>query len=512
MKTNFYKNRYFWIAWILISFAFNQFSILKKYPEGIHQQSQTDRACIALNYYQVSMNFFEPRVSETRQSDGIVGLEFPIIPYLSAIGFKIFGPHHFIFRLITFLIVTFGVYAVWLITGFFIRKWFWRLSVVLIWYCSPILVFYTANFVPDPAAMSFSMIGWYFFMKFIFRFNIGSSFLWMIFFFTLSGLLKITFLINYLAVISVLFLPFFRNNLKLAPVTRSIKNIALLIAPFLIVSAWYVYTTYLNSTYGNPHFLGSTYPAKNIQDFFQKTYAAFHSWGNSLYKSSSWIVFILLFVYAGLQTKIIGNLTGLIALILIGGSGAVFVLFNNQFQYHDYYFCIFYPALFFAILFVQQTLVEGKQIFLGTFQIASVVGFVALFFINFNQTRTMQNRRYTEKDYYYQNVIPDIAFLQDFKDSINAKIPKNEEIIVAYDQTPNGILYNLQRRGYRVYYDFNSGLINELTQKYPAKYLFINDIQHWNKNHDSAFQFKKELIVQKRNLYVYRILKSQKRY
>ena len=49
-----------------------------------------DRGSIARNYAQEEMNLFLPRVHETKEGDGITGLEFPIMNYGAAVLYKIF--------------------------------------------------------------------------------------------------------------------------------------------------------------------------------------------------------------------------------------------------------------------------------------------------------------------------------------------------------------------------------------------------------------------------------------
>jgi hypothetical protein len=81
-----------------------------------------DRASVARNYAQESMNFFEPRVNETKEGEGITGLEFPIINYGAATLYKVFGFHEFLYRGLMLLVYLAGLFYAFLITGFFLKS------------------------------------------------------------------------------------------------------------------------------------------------------------------------------------------------------------------------------------------------------------------------------------------------------------------------------------------------------------------------------------------------------
>ena len=69
-------------------------------PRGVHQWRQTDCASIALNYFQDSPGFFHPQEHNLTGENGATVSEFPVLYYLDAQLYRLFGPHELIMRLV----------------------------------------------------------------------------------------------------------------------------------------------------------------------------------------------------------------------------------------------------------------------------------------------------------------------------------------------------------------------------------------------------------------------------
>src|SRR6266446_5084579 len=59
---------------------------------------QSDVAAIARNYFQVGFHFAHPQIDWAGDESGYIGTEFPILPFLAAISYKIFGIHEWVGR------------------------------------------------------------------------------------------------------------------------------------------------------------------------------------------------------------------------------------------------------------------------------------------------------------------------------------------------------------------------------------------------------------------------------
>lgn len=494
----------FWLIWIVLSAYLGVFKALPKAPESVHQGAQCDRACVAWNYYHEDMNFFLPRVSEDRQSEGITGMEFPIIPYTASLLYKIFGPYDFIYRLLLYLLVGLGVFHAWKITGLFIQQNIHRLLLVFGWYCSPILVFYTPNFLADAGAIAFVMMAWYHLIMRIYGVeparNMRQFALWI----SLAGLLKISFLIYGIAGFMLLFLwRFFKNQSLQVVFTR--RDFMWMVAPAVPVSAWYSYSGWLTKKTSNMHFLQSMNASETMQEFMQNSQTALNNWQESLYRPGFFMAFLVILLVLLAFRMREALLPGLAAALMLSGFGAIWILFNRQFLYHDYYFILIFPALFFGWLFIQQLFQEQRTVFLGCVSVAMGVAFWVIPFMNAGHAAHMMNRRYATGDYYHQNAFAEAEELVAQADTLSKVIPDDARIFYAFDNTPNTALYLLKKRGVRISKDFGPEITADILAKSRAKYLVLNDTALWFSRYEPRLKTGARAVYHQKNTHIYRL-------
>lgn len=480
-------NTYFFLFWIGLQLFFNWTEYINFGPFGMHQGAQADRASVAFNYFNASMNFFEPRVMESRSFNGITGLEFPIIQYIAAIFYKIFGFHDFIYRTIMGIIVFGGCFSVWKITEFFIQKTTHRYLIFTLWYSSPILVFYSFNYIPDIAAMSFTLMAWHQFFKYYFGITPKHSINKYLLFTTFAGLLKVTFLISHLSILALLLLQktqpdSFRVKLILKPIT-----ILKFFIPFIFIAAWYGYANHLTVTNWNFHFLQKMNPAKTFADFIENTRFAFDTWSSRIYLTTALMAMATFYVASLIKYHQNLDILGWISVFLFGGFFAIFILFNGQFKHHDYYFMALFPFAFFAILWLYQIHIGNKHVFTGIFAIASIIGLWAIPFYNAFHSKQILRRTFTKQDYYCQNVIDNIEDYSAVKLFLDNQLnSQSKEIWTAFDNSPNVSLYLLKRQGIRIADDFTPELIEGIWErknndsKEIQPLIVLNNTQHWN--------------------------------
>lgn len=494
-KTN--PDLIFLLLWLLLHTLLGQWHFINHPPEGMHQGGQTDRASVAWNYYHESMNFFEPRVMENRAADGVAGMEFPIINYTVAICYKLFGPSEIWYRLIMFLIVSAGVFAAWKITGFFSKSTIQRYATVYGWYLSPVLVYYSANFVPDPAAMSFSLIAWYYFFRFYFNLNSRKSITLYTVFITLSGLIKITFLISHVAVAALFLL--YRTIPKLFPQGfPSLKRAWLwFLLPLIPVGGWYYYSGWLTAKTGNVHFLQQVNPARSIAEFADNTKYGFNTWQDSFY-APELIYFILSIL---LLTAIFkyrqATIPATIFILLLLGFALDFVLFNRQFRYHDYYYILMFPALFFGLIAFQQIYLEQRVVYSGITSIALALAFFYLPFSGFSHCKKMLEERYHEGGYFCQEVFAGIRQYPAFSKEVQHLIPERAEVVSVFDPSPNTTLYFLKHKGIRIAHDFSPELTRQVMENSKADYMILNDSLVWEHQYEPVLKTNKKLLYRK---------------
>ena len=84
---------------LFLAWVSGAFRLLSYRPIGEHTWAQVDRAAVALNYYKNEASFFFPQTLRLNENpSGIEPGEFPLIPWLASVLYRIFGFDEFWFR------------------------------------------------------------------------------------------------------------------------------------------------------------------------------------------------------------------------------------------------------------------------------------------------------------------------------------------------------------------------------------------------------------------------------
>ena len=192
----------FLTALFVISLIYGYHNIIDNPPYSIHQWRQADGLSIALNYYKEGMNFFEPKIHFIYSADGRAVGEFPIIYYLNAAIWKITGQSHFTARLINLLLVYIGLFALYKAVIQIINSQFLAMFIPLAVFSSPLIAFYSNNFLVNVPSLSFMFIVWYYFVRYSkdkkIKYLVLSAF-----FATVSVLLRTTMIIGLVPILTV---------------------------------------------------------------------------------------------------------------------------------------------------------------------------------------------------------------------------------------------------------------------------------------------------------------------
>jgi hypothetical protein len=353
------------------------------------------------------------------------------------------------------------------------------LALLGIYYLSPTFVFYTWNFLSDPAALSLAIIALYHWIQW--QYNIEPKKNWIIYLLliTFTGLIKVSFLIVHIAVCLVLFTQSRKKNqsvVQTADNTYQILdeaedrinfpkfNLLTLILPILPIIGWVYYAKYLTDLTYNTHFLQQINPSRSVSEFISVTQYSLNTWVDSLY--IPWCITGILFVWGFTMIK---NRTSLsvfeqLSVWLFLGFAGLYFLFHLQFRYHDYYFLSAWPFIFFAIFSLQQRYLNGQIFFQGLPAIASMLGLWIIPFVSFGHANRMLHHRFTPNDYYAQNVVTDIKDLEILGSWLKTNNTQDQEVFVAFDPSPNTALYALQTKGVRLGPDYQSNLAREIYQ------------------------------------------------
>jgi hypothetical protein len=122
---------------------------------------QGDTGAIARNFAQLNFNIFYPQTEYNGAPPNYVELELQIVPFLAAVGYKLFGVHEVFGRLIA---IAFGLGTI-AVVGFFAR-WLFASAVagvaaMAIYTIVPGAIYYSRTFQPDGAMVFFLVAALY---------------------------------------------------------------------------------------------------------------------------------------------------------------------------------------------------------------------------------------------------------------------------------------------------------------------------------------------------------------
>jgi 4-amino-4-deoxy-L-arabinose transferase-like glycosyltransferase len=129
---------------------------------------QADVAMIAENFYRHGFALFYPQINWAGRAPGYVGTEFPLVPFIAAMLYGVFGVQAWVGRAVS---VMFFALSVPLFYGLVHktsnpRVAFWAVGIYIL---TPLSIFASRAFMPDMAALSLSLVALYFFGRWLER-------------------------------------------------------------------------------------------------------------------------------------------------------------------------------------------------------------------------------------------------------------------------------------------------------------------------------------------------------
>jgi len=327
----------FIIVLLAVSFLYGYHDILFARPAYHHIWRQADCLSITMNYYQDNLNFLTPAIHWVGDKQGRTISEFPIIYYLVAQLWKIFGYHEFIFRLVNILIVFSGLFCLYRLSREFLSDTFWAILIPLFLFSSPILAFFTNNFLADAPALGLALVACYFYWK-AFSLQKNKWYYLAFFFFLLAGLLKVSSLLIFVAIFLIhLWMVIFNKGER-----TWYNRIARLIPYFLVILLvifWYSYTRSYNRQNLAGIFLQGILPIWGI-DPASRILLWKSLFGDLLpgfFTVPALCLDLLLFLLLFLLWRKVNKYFLSLNLLVFLGCAAFILLFFQVFNVHDYY-------------------------------------------------------------------------------------------------------------------------------------------------------------------------------
>lgn len=128
---------------------------LNQPPAGFHQWRQTQTLAVARNFYEEGGSILEPRVDSRGQYSGITGMEFPIVNYVIALNYSLFGYGYVVQRTTILVFSLIALSGCFLFVSRLLRSRVLGFVASFLLIFSPLFYYYSATALPDVPALSF---------------------------------------------------------------------------------------------------------------------------------------------------------------------------------------------------------------------------------------------------------------------------------------------------------------------------------------------------------------------
>jgi hypothetical protein len=473
----------FWVLFIVLSIHFKFYETINLAPQSTDLWRQADCYSIALNYYQNGFHFFKPQVHFLFEQNGYAAGEFPIIYFVSAILFKIFGVHYFLFKGLNLLIFFTGLYSLFRLSLRLTDDILFSYILSILYFCTPIVFFYANNFLSDVSALSFNIIGTLFFIKFLDD-KSRKKLLIAATCFALAGLLKASASIFLIAIICSIFTELFITKTKskffIVIKSNQYQIICSLTIALSIIVSWYLYAIAFNQSnhtafFGTKAMKGWPIWENNFMEI-NESISYFKIFHIEILSPVNLILFLFSSVLIVIYTNRVDRLLLKIWIFLQIGLSLFIAYFWKGFQDQQYYLVNLLMLPILSLLFAYKLLLS--------FNLRNSIvktGYTILIFSTLYVIYTSKNvyKCYYKGGWRHQK-LNTTYYEKDIEKELNKMgITKKDKVISLEDGTPNGSLSMLNRSGWSSYGFKKNNLISyedfESKINMGATYLILND-------------------------------------
>lgn len=478
------------------------YAYIHERPCSIHASAQCQRASIAQNYYQVDMNFFKPRIQRFAGNDGITGVEFPIIYYTAAVLYKCFGFNDAFLRIISLLVVSAGFLFFYLLANRFLKNSIFSMLITLSAVFSPVLLYYSANFMPDAPALGFTLMAWYFLMRYA-EDEKNSSLILFVACATMGGLIKSISVMCFLVVFCLLVLDVlnvFKNGGRVQLFKHKLKLLLGLIVGLAIVVSWYAYAKWLTAAGGNNSFNMGTVIVQDKEGLALVYEMVSNVWLFQYYSYETYVLLLSALAFVVLTIRKANRVLVFTTLFYLLGSACYVYLFLTQFRYHDYYVIAVLPCAFFMLLL----LADGIRKL--SLRVSYLLGFAFAVVLVFNMKECIVNckenyfYRYNSRIYLGGDYRPYYDLAPRLKE---LGLTRKDKVVSAFDDSYSNSLYFMDQPGYTVEGCYVGDTIQHAIDAPGVRYLVVNDSAKFNKVFPN--NFSKQVVLTHRGLFVYKL-------
>lgn len=462
-STQFKTHLIFLFAILGMAYVYGIFKTMDQGPYSQHQWRQADCLTITQNYYQENLPFLEPKIHWLGENqDGSTISEFPIVYYSVGNIWKIAGKHFWIYRGIAFVIIVLGLFYLKKLSDRILDDPFWALFIPLLLFTSPVLVYYSNNFLMNPLAFSLAMIAGYQYYVF-YQEKKYKRLIYACLIFALAALLKITSLLLFFSIGAI----FLYDVLRKKSFWSRWKEFLPFMGTLLIVAIWYRYAGHYNEEHMSGVFLQGLLPIWDME--WQEIVS---HWGRlttelvpDWFHPIGLAVLVVFLIYTVWKFKHVNTVLRAILILISLGIIAYMLLFFQVFNVHEYYLTnllIIIPVLSITFLHTLKNTsrkwFDSKWVKLGGIVLVSVLCYNAMVVNRLkygSQNPLVINSpllTQAKKDYWqwyhwdYGNSFTSLETIEPYLESIG--IGKNDRVISIPDQSINISLFLMNRKGH----------------------------------------------------------------
>jgi len=327
---------------VIISFIMH-YKHLSKDIISIHSWRQTQTQSTINNFYEEDMNILNPRRNDRGSGDGIFRMEFPLMQWVVAGSYYVFGKSILVTRLFMFgigLLSVLGMYKLLLIL--FKKE---LLAIIGAWAFnfSPSFFYYTINPLPDNLALCCAIWGLVLFFKWTDS-NKSTQLILCGILLSIGALCKLPFII-YFIVPAVYLL---RNIFRTQQYRNNLIQGLLVFIPLILPLLWYI--TVIPKWEGNGIVNGMFDNSINFSILLDYLIHNLISTLPELLLNYGSVLFFIAGFYFLFKKKAFRN-SHILLIIALSFSALAYFLFeiNMIAKIHDYYLFPFYPLLFMLV-------------------------------------------------------------------------------------------------------------------------------------------------------------------
>ena len=455
---------------------------INEFPQYRHCWAQCDRYALALGFIDNGGDLFYPQSFvynnqfpgdfENIKSNTITSVDFPMHDYIVSWLMKLFHTTSpWVFRLYILLYSLIGFFYLYRLSTLFTASFSKQLAVLLLAVSSSTILYYQAGFLPTIPSIANTLIGLYFYFKYL-KTSQSKYFITALIFISIAVLARLPFAIILVAIGCVEVLHVIKHK-----IVERYKVISFA-SSFAIIGTYFLYNSYLRNQYGSL-FLNRILPASNIdelKEFMATTYERWFFQYFSMYHYVLLLGLILFFIINKVVKKItfsiLSNKLILYTVIALMGCCLYYVLMAFQFLNHDYYFLdTFYIPISLLFLFLIAQIPNFNNRWIN-YSINTLL-LLILIPMFLNASFFIENEK---KQEFYQTKTTAESF-SDVKNLFNTLgIPKQAKILTIGTDGVNNPFILMQRKGYTVISTWDSHKI-ELALTWPYDYVVLENVR-----------------------------------